>query len=276
MKRWSTAMLFGVLILALIENECLGQYNTTAEVKPIAAQVIMADAVTTYKSGDRVAVILEKPDPKPSLGAILEINTEAKWISVQAGPTFEQLRALTEVEAGKFLLVGQAGKYLVLIVESSPDGPPVIQFLSVSLGTPQPEPEDPTDPPVPPGDFTSVTDMVKQSVLLMNEPRVATALLAAYSRIAESPTLTYGDVSKARQDALLALRGVSRPWDVEFQKWETEIARIGVADPIRYRQSIRAIVSGFRAAGVSGVATVNPTVKYRQVCVGGVCYWVAE
>lgn len=275
MKRWSTALspwFCGMLILLLAES-VFGQYNTTAEVKPIAAQVIMADAVTTYKSGDRVAVILEKPDPKPSLGAILEIKTDAKWISVQAGPSFEQLRALTEVEAGKFLLVGQAGKYLVLIVESSPDGPPVIQFLSVSLGTPQPEPEDPP----PPADFAALTEIVKSSVLAMNEPRVAAALLAAYAKVAESPTLALGDGSKARQEALLSIRGVTRPWNVEFAKWEAEAARVGVANPDRYRAAMRAIVTGLRAAGVSGVAsTLSPAVKYRQVCVNGVCYWVVE
>jgi len=68
------------------------------------------------------------------------------------------------------------------------------------------------------------------------------------------------------------------PRDDEFAKWEAEVARIGVATPVRYRESLRAIVAGLKAAGASSAApmTLAPTVKYRQVCVNGVCYWVVE
>lgn len=271
-------MLLGFLILALIENTCLGQYNTQADVKPIEATIVMADSVVTYPVDGRVAVVLEKPDPKPSLGLMLEVKSDAKWVTVSSGKSFTELKPLPQIEPGKYLLIGQAGKYLTLILESSPDGPPAFQFLELTLGEIKPEPEDPTDPPTPPADFATVTEMVKQSVVAMNEPRVANALLAAYSSVAESPTLAYGDASTARQNALLALRGVNRPWDVEFAKWEAEVARIGVATPVRYRESLRAIVAGLKAAGASSAApmTLAPTVKYRQVCVNGVCYWVVE
>jgi hypothetical protein len=262
---------YAVVIWLLMCSVAVAQYNTQAEVKPIEAQVVMADAATVYQTGERVAVVLQKPDPKPSLGAVLEIKSDAKWVSVQAGPTFESLRALSQIEAGKYLLVGQAGKYLVLIVESSPDGPPVLQFLSVSLGAPQPEPDNPSDPP-PPGGFAALTELVKQSVGAMNEPRVASALLQAYSQVAENPGLQLGDASKARQAALLNLRGVTKPWNVEFDKWEAEIKKVGVGDLVKYRESLRAIVAGLKGAGV----TAATAVRYRQVCIDGVCYWVAE
>lgn len=264
-----------MLIWLMLCGTCFAQYNTQAEVKPIEATIVMADSVVTYPVDGRVAVILEKPDDKSSLGLLLSVKSDAKWVTVQAGKTFVELKPLPQIEPGKYLLVGQAGKYLTMILESSPDGPPAFQFLELTLGEIKPEPEDPVDPVDPPGDFTSVTELVKQSVLAMNEPRVAQPLLAVYSALAAAPTLTFGDASKARQDALLKIRGVQKPWDVEFAKWEAEIKRIGVGtDLVRYREAIKAIAIGLQDAGVT--TSTSASIRYRQVCIGGVCYWVAE
>jgi hypothetical protein len=84
--------------------------------------------------------------------------------------------------------------------------------------------------------------------------------------------LQFGDASKARQAALLNLRGVTKPWNTEFDKWEAEIKKVGVGDLVKYRESLRAIVAGLKGAGV----TASTAVRYRQVCIDGVCYWVAE
>jgi hypothetical protein len=260
-----------MLIWLMLCGTCFAQYNTQADVKPIEATIVMADSVVTYPVDGRVAVILEKPDAKPSLGLMLAVKSDAKWVTVSAGKSFTDLKPLPQIEPGKYLLVGQSGKYLTMILESSPDGPPAFQFLELTLGEIKPEPDPtPEDPPV--GDFSSVTEMVKQSVLAMNEPRVAQPLLAVYSGLAAAPTLTFGDASKARQNALLKIRGVQKPWNIEFAKWEAEIQRIGVGDLTKYREAIKAISLGLQDAGV----TTSTAIKYRQVCVGGVCYWVAE
>jgi hypothetical protein len=246
-------------------------YNTTAEVTPIASQIVLADGVISYPQGDRVAVVLENPDPKPVLGAVLQITSDAKWVTVQAGASFTDLQPLPEVEPTKWLLVGKAGKYLVLIVESSPDGPPALQFLSVDLGEPQPEPvPDPDPTPEQPGDFAALTKMVAGSVAAMNEPRVATALARVYERVAADPGLQKGDASRARQQALLDLRGVTKPWDQEFAKWDAEARRVGVESLEAYRAAVKAVAVGL--VGAQGVTT--STVQYRQVCVDGKCYLV--
>jgi hypothetical protein len=244
-------------------------YNTTAKVTPIASQIVLADGVISYPQGDRVAVVLENPDPKPVLGAVLQITSDAKWVTVQAGASFTDLQPLPEVEPTKWLLIGKAGKYLVLIVESSPDGPPALQFLSVDLGEPQPTP-DPEPTPEQPGDFTALSKIVAESAAAMNEPRVATALARVYERVAADPGLQKGDASKARQQALLDLRGVSKPWDQEFTKWDAEARRVGVESLQAYRAAVKAVAVGL--AGAQSETT--STVQYRQVCINGKCYLV--
>lgn len=254
------------------------QYETKTTITPIESQIFLADSATKYDQGDRVAVILENPDPDPVLGLVLKIESKARWVTVQAGATFTELRALSEVEAGKWLLIGPAGEYLVLIVESDPDGPPAFQFMSVTLGPPQLEPEpSPGEPaPSPPGDFSTLTTMVKASVEAMAEPRVANHLARVYQRVAADPRLALGDASKARQAALLELRGVSSPWHIEFAKWDAEAERLGTDNLEQYRKAVKAVADGFGSTPAAIAGSATKPVKYRQICVNGVCYWVPE
>jgi hypothetical protein len=249
----------------------IAQYNTQSNVTPIDATIILADSVASYDQDGRVAVILSNPDPKPVKGLMIEIKSDAKWVSVQAGKTFTDLRPLKEVEAGKWLLVGQAGKYLGLIVESDPDGPPVLQFIELHLGEIQPEPD-----PVPddPGDFESLTAMDRASMLAMAEPRVSDALHRAYLKVSTDPNLKIGDASGLRQATLLELRGVTRPWHLEFSKWDTEANRLGFTDVVRYRAALAAIAEGLKTQTVNQV--IQPANRVIQqpgtICIDGVCY----
>jgi len=254
-----------MLIWLMLCSACFAQYNTQADVTPIESKIIMADSVVSYDVDGRVAVILENPDAKPSLGLVLSVKSEAKWVTVSAGKSFTELKPLPKIGDEKYLLVGQAGKYLALILESSPDGPPAFQFMELHLGEIQPEP----DPDQPVGDFTSLENMVRASVVSMNEPRVSEALFKAYSKVSTDPNLKIGDASGLRQATLLELRGVARPWNFEFAKWDAEAHRLGVGDITRYRAALAAIAAGLKS-------TQAKQVKYRQVCINGVCYMVAE
>jgi hypothetical protein len=180
-----------MLIWLMLCGACFAQYNTQADVTPIDAKIIMADSVVSYDVDGRVAVILENPDTKPSLGLVLSVKSEAKWVNVSAGKSFTELKPLPKIGDEKYLLVGQAGKYLALILESSPDGPPSFQFMELHLGEIQPEPDPVPDQPV--GDFKSLENMVRASMNAMNEPRVSNALYAASTSGLQAVVIVYAN-----------------------------------------------------------------------------------
>lgn len=257
------------LLLVLLPQLAFAQYKTQAVVTPIEAVVQEADAATVYELDKTVAVVLVNPKAKKSLASTIEVTSEAKFVTVSAGTEFTNIQPLKKLSDTEYLLIGDAGKYLVMILESSPDGPASIQFLEIVLGE---KPIDPIPDP-PPGNYESLSKVVSEGVAKLNDPKTAMALSKAYQSAIADPNLAIGGAGVYREAALLANGGVTVDWNGLFKLIDAEFVKLQIKTVEEYKAALGVLVKGYTPSQAQ-VKTLK--MRYVQVCQNGVCRLVPQ
>lgn len=286
-----------VCVWLLLSSLTIAQsvYNTKSDVNPVV--VYHADSAMNYPIGDRVAVLLTNPDKTPKSAVIVEVATQAEFITVQGGKDVFNLVNLPQISAGKWLLSDEPGEYVVFISLSSAGKPPEFIWKKAILGG---QPDKPTDPqPDPVADFDSLIATTKSVVSTANDPTTANQLASGYLDIAKANV----SLDKAKEQAkshrnqtLLARTGESRnvDWNSALSAIDSEFGKLDLSTVEKYQAALKAMSEAMRETAGQQVAQTKVAkqmvakappktrrwVNTGTVCIGGTCYqtghWVEE
>jgi hypothetical protein len=277
----------------LLSSVSFGQgfYDTTTDVTPVESVVLMADSATTYDVGDRVAVVLTKPDPEPVAAATINVVSSAKWVVVKGGKDQFSLVDLPKLDSDHWLLTGSPGEYTVFVSLSGPNGPPEFIWKKVELGKVGPGPVEPV-PDDPVSDYKDLVATTKKVVVATGDPVTAKKLAIAYLELANDSSgdlATLLDKAKTkRYEVLLSRKGDSlkADWQTALQAIGDELGKV-YKTAEEYKKALRAMAEAMadasNSSSIKAVAPVSvPVVKqvrprsfrWVQQCNNGVCTWV--
>lgn len=269
-----------------------GFYDTKTDVTPVESVVLMADSATTYDVGNRVAVVLTKPDPEPVAAATINVVSSAKWVVVKGGKDQFSLVDLPKLDADHWLLTGSPGEYTVFVSLSGPNGPPEFIWKKVELGKIVPGPVDPA-PEDPVSDYKDLIDTTKKVVVSTKDPMTAKRLAIAYLEVTKDPSgdlPTLLEKAKAkRYEVLLSRTGDSlkADWQTALQAISDELGNV-YKTAEEYKKALRAMAEAMADASNSSSITAelpasNPVVhpassrsfRWVQQCNNdGTCTWL--
>lgn len=248
----------------------------TVEVMPVRA--FQADHVHVERVGESNLVFVDDQQIDIESGVTLRVATDFKFHRVKLATSEADEIDLPQLSDGRYVFLGQPGRYVVRVVVYDPDRGIDWITQSVTVGK---APVEPDHPPPPPADLARLHQLARELAASIADSPTASALADGMDAIqfnGLSLDQATAAVRAANAETLLVRPAPRKDWSGWMQSVDTALLEQQIEQVDHYRAAIAAIVSGLREAARTtqpADRTKEPTLLRVEPnpldCPGGVC-----
>lgn len=205
-------LLTSLLLFAMLNLSAIAQLEVRVSKVAVLTEAINARTINTY-------IVFDSEDSRPKFvpGALIDIDTKAKFVKVRARKSLFESTVAVKISEYQYLVLG-SGKYAIEVTTFDPELGIDEQSINVELGfspspepepTPEPEPEPtPTPNPVPDDQFNNLGKKTQNwSKGLPKRKELAAVYRDAAKLLTESPITTINDATLMIADSKNKLLG---------------------------------------------------------------------